>query len=154
MVYRGMYNVLRQTTGGELWVSGYPNLSTVREFGIDAIVSVCKKGTATSVIDAVQDYRQYSIPDGKTVRTDLFLEAAADAMMFFHARRKTLIHCLAGRNRSMTTAAIVLMGYLGVDGDTALQMIRRKRPGAIANDKFEDWLNDITSVEISESLRR
>lgn len=52
---------------------------------------------------------------------------------------KVLSHCGMGLNRSALVAALILM-YLGKDGKEAVEILREKRPGALFNDNFAEYL--------------
>lgn len=52
---------------------------------------------------------------------------------------KVLSHCGMGLNRSALVAALILM-YLGKEGKEAVEILRDKRPGALFNDNFADYL--------------
>ncbi len=52
---------------------------------------------------------------------------------------KVLSHCGMGLNRSALMAGLILT-YLGMNGKDAVALLRRKRPGALFNDKFASYL--------------
>ena len=52
---------------------------------------------------------------------------------------RVLSHCGLGLNRSALLAALILM-YLGMDANTAVERIRERRPGALFNQVFADYL--------------
>ena len=52
---------------------------------------------------------------------------------------KVLSHCGMGLNRSALVAGLILM-YLGMSGTDALSLLRRRRPGALFNEKFASYL--------------
>jgi protein-tyrosine phosphatase len=52
---------------------------------------------------------------------------------------KVLVHCGMGLNRSALVAGLVLT-YLGMKGADAVTLLREKRPGALFNDIFADYL--------------
>ena len=54
-------------------------------------------------------------------------------------RHTVLAHCSAGFNRSGLVAGLILT-ELGVPGTLALARIRERRPGAIFNENFADYL--------------
>lgn len=57
------------------------------------------------------------------------------------ARRgdRVLAHCGMGLNRSALMIALILR-YLGMDGQTAIQRCRDRRPGALYNKIFTEYL--------------
>lgn len=67
------------------------------------------------------------------------------AMMGAHLIRsgqKVLAHCGMGFNRSALLAGLILT-ELGVDGETAVARLRERRPGALFNERFADYLSTI-----------
>ncbi len=55
---------------------------------------------------------------------------------------KVLSHCGMGLNRSALMAGLILT-YLGMNGKDAVELLRRKRPGALFNDKFAAYLTGL-----------
>jgi protein-tyrosine phosphatase len=52
---------------------------------------------------------------------------------------KVLTHCGMGLNRSALVAGLILT-YLGMKGPDAVALLRSKRPGALYNDNFANYL--------------
>lgn len=52
-----------------------------------------------------------------------------------------LTHCRAGRNRSALVNALIVRDILGVDGPTAMDLVRLARPNSLANPHFESYLS-------------
>jgi len=55
---------------------------------------------------------------------------------------RVLAHCGLGCNRSALVAGVI-MTYLGVDGASVVPQIRKKRPGALYNKHFADYLRSL-----------
>jgi len=55
---------------------------------------------------------------------------------------KVLSHCGMGYNRSALVAGLILI-HLGMDGASAVRLLRQKRPGALFNEKFAEYLNSL-----------
>jgi protein-tyrosine phosphatase len=55
---------------------------------------------------------------------------------------KVLAHCGMGLNRSALIAGLILT-YLGMKGDEAVDLLRQKRPGALFNEKFAAYLTNL-----------
>jgi len=55
---------------------------------------------------------------------------------------KVLSHCGQGFNRSALVAGLTLI-YLGMEGPEVVAHLRRKRPGALFNDVFADYLQGL-----------
>lgn len=122
-----------------LWLSSEPNLAMVRRSEADAVLCCIKKGSPQEVIDAVPEYHRFDLPDGKTFPEDLFMEAVTQAQQWLAEGRTVLVHCRAGRNRSATVVAMVLI-LQGVDPVDAIAYVRKLRPRAIANPVMEERL--------------
>lgn len=56
-------------------------------------------------------------------------------------RGPLLVHCTFGFNRSGMVVARILMED-GLSADSAIVLIREKRPGALSNQSFVNWLRD------------
>lgn len=52
---------------------------------------------------------------------------------------RVLCHCLMGLNRSALMAGMILV-HTGMSGEEALNTLRARRPGALYNDTFADYL--------------
>ena len=57
---------------------------------------------------------------------------------------RVLAHCRMGYNRSAFVAGLILI-ELGMSGDAAVARLRERRPGALFNDHFADYLVTMTS---------
>ena len=64
---------------------------------------------------------------------------------------RVLSHCGMGYNRSALVAGMILV-ELGMPGPAALQRLRKRRPGALFNDRFADFLASLTPTAVSASL--
>jgi protein-tyrosine phosphatase len=58
---------------------------------------------------------------------------------------KVLSHCGMGFNRSALMAGLVLM-YLGMEGPEAVVHLRKKRPGALFNEVFAEYLQNLQNL--------
>ena len=59
---------------------------------------------------------------------------------------KVLAHCALGCNRSALVVGLILM-YLGMTGEEAVALLRRKRAGALFNPTFAAYLCSCAVVE-------
>jgi len=57
---------------------------------------------------------------------------------------KVLAHCGMGLNRSALVAGLILT-HLGMKGEDAVALLREKRPGALFNENFANYLAGIPS---------
>lgn len=123
-----------------LWISSTPDFSMIRESGATCILSCVRKGPTDAARLAIPRYRQILIPDGKIVREDLFRQAVRCVEEWIYLNQIVLVHCNAGRNRSCTVAALFLMRNKDMKGSEAIAFVRERRPNAIGNKYFEEWL--------------
>lgn len=54
-----------------------------------------------------------------------------------------LVHCNAGRNRSSLVTAMVMAQYFGFSGKKCIELVRERRPNALANPHFVEFLERI-----------
>jgi protein-tyrosine phosphatase len=58
---------------------------------------------------------------------------------------KVLSHCGLGFNRSALVAGLALM-YLGMEGPAVVAHLRQKRPGALFNQVFANYLQNLREL--------
>jgi protein-tyrosine phosphatase len=58
---------------------------------------------------------------------------------------KVLSHCGMGFNRSALMAGLILM-YMGMEGPEVVNLLRSKRPGALFNQVFADYLLNLRGL--------
>jgi protein-tyrosine phosphatase len=61
------------------------------------------------------------------------------------AGHRVLSHCGMGFNRSALVAGLILAN-LGLSGEETVRILRQKRPGALFNQTFADYLTTFTCV--------
>lgn len=88
-------------------------------------------------------YQYFGIPDNKlTDRTinilDKFARKLSDHIL---EGGVVLTHCNAGRNRSGLLNAMIIMNLIGCAGSEAIEIVRRERPNALANEHFVNFLD-------------
>jgi protein-tyrosine phosphatase len=54
-----------------------------------------------------------------------------------------LVHCHQGKSRSGLFNALVTRQILGISGAEAVDLVRRKRPGALGNEVFTAYLRSL-----------
>ncbi len=64
------------------------------------------------------------------------------AASLVQARHRVLSHCGMGFNRSALLAGMILV-YLGMEGKDAVELLRGRRPGALFNQVFADYLQSL-----------
>ena len=67
---------------------------------------------------------------------------AALGARLIRAGQKVLAHCSMGYNRSALVAGLILT-ELGLDGPAAVERLRARRPGALYNERFAEYLASI-----------
>ena len=78
--------------------------------------------------------------DDQSLPNVVKLRAIADmAASLIREGHRVLTHCNMGFNRSGLVAGLILKS-LGFSGDAAVTRIRERRPGALYNDRFADYL--------------
>lgn len=71
-------------------------------------------------------------------------EVASDVVArTLQAGRRALVTCMAGRNRSGLVSALSLCRLYGCSGTEAVAMVRARRPNALTNESFVDYLSRI-----------
>ncbi len=132
-----------------LYVSVVPDVPMIDLHGITAVACVVKRGTPQDVIEAVGGrYFHQTIADGTVVYEDLFWHVAewiADRRAEGHT---VLVHCIGGRNRSVTAAVLSLKVTWNRRGQSLpgwelLEGAREARRNSIANPAFEAWLEEM-----------
>jgi hypothetical protein len=63
---------------------------------------------------------------------------------------KVLAHCTMGFNRSALMAGLILT-ELGFDGPTAVARLRERRPGALYNERFADYLSSLPARRVAST---
>jgi len=76
-----------------------------------------------------------ALPNAQKLRA--IAELAASLIREGH---RVLAHCNMGFNRSGLIAGLILKS-LGMSGDAALTRIRERRPGALYNDRFAEYVS-------------
>lgn len=91
--------------------------------------------------DRLQWWKHVPLPDGliRNNGTDLWLARDA-ALAMLAAGHTTIIHCMAGRNRSGLIGALVLQELDNLTGPEALERVRELRPRSVDNIYFEQFL--------------
>ena len=62
---------------------------------------------------------------------------------------RVLSHCGMGFNRSALVAGLILM-HMGLSGEETVQILRQKRPGALFNERFAEYLASLREFPISK----
>lgn len=127
-----------------LYVSGSPterDIPKLREAGVSAIICLSRKRTPDVVAESVRSWYYHPVPDGRAVpNLNALTTLVVDLRRQGHV---VLIHCLAGRNRSMLLAALVAMRLEHWTGQEALEHCRWLRPSCLHNEIFAEHLRSL-----------
>ena len=85
-------------------------------------------------------YYHLPIPDGNIKDGELLLLKAQEIARLIRGGKGAIVHCHAGRNRSGLFNALLCMELLGMSGQEAIDHVRRRRPNAIDNNHFVEFL--------------
>lgn len=107
------------------------------------MVSLCSRCPDESVLQRLEWHAHIPIPDGKIRNMPDVLRARDVALSMVRNGFFTLVHCVAGRNRSGLIGALVIRELYGMTGAQALAFVRERRPNAVDNYWFEKFLNEI-----------
>merc|ERR1711972_1177436 len=103
--------------------------------GIDHVLSVCDGDV--SGIPEHMNWLQLSVSDSLNEDISRLFDPACD---FIETARKTggkiLVHCVAGRSRSVSVLIVYLMRHRQMDLDGAFALIKKKRPFVMPNAGF------------------
>ncbi|MGY3380890.1 ADP-ribosyl-[dinitrogen reductase] hydrolase [Arthrobacter sp. TE12231] len=124
-----------------VWLGGVGSLARVAELGIDAVVSLCRLGTADVPSVAPEDHATFWIIDSPVEHDNahaaFVLRDAASAVERFRAEGKTvLLHCVRAESRTPTVAALYGARVAGITPLEALDDVRRVLSGANPNGLF------------------
>jgi protein-tyrosine phosphatase len=137
-------NVFRIDEKGGLYLSSdIDDWSVIAEKSIDAVIDLdggIDRGVPTEAGRLIYIYFPFhdeDVPD--PVKLHAIAEFGAEMIA---NGRKVLCHCLMGYNRSALMAGLILY-HLGMTGPEALELVRERRPGALFNPVFADYLANL-----------
>ncbi len=82
------------------------------------------------------------LPDMRIM--DALTDLAVRSMQDGH---RVLVHCHKGKSRSGLFNALVAMKVLHIDGNAAVDLIRQRRPGALGNQVFAGYLEQLPAPD-------
>lgn len=134
--------------GENLYVSGHPKLADVSRLrdglGVNEIVTCSKKLLDLQVCLQLGIHPfYYPLVDGKKVQINAIRGAVGIVSYLLEGGRTVLVHCLAGRNRSVLVAGLAEARRQGWSGTEALEHVRRVRPNSIHNPYFEQYMRSL-----------
>lgn len=136
-----------------IWQGSFPAPGTdLRAQGIDVVILCARElnerldrigRPVPSLYPGVRVLRAYLDDSGAPATLAEFREAhrvADEAAALWLRGARILVTCAMGLNRSGLVTAILLRELFGVDGVYAIDHIRRRRPNAMGNRYFQDYL--------------
>lgn len=127
-------------SGGLFLSPDVDNWPDIEALGISAVIDL--DGDLDAGVPTKPDYMLYvyfpfndhGLPD--LIKLHALASLGAELV---GSGRKVLCHCLMGFNRSALVAGLILV-HLGMSGPEALAMLRDRRPGALYNPVFAEYL--------------
>lgn len=111
----------------------------VKDLGINVLIDL--QGGFDPRMKFLDQYLYWPIEDKNELPSiDLLRDVAFFASRVLLRRRKVLVHCTAGYNRSGLVNAFILHSCFGYSGTDAIEMIRKARPGSLYNQTFVEFL--------------
>jgi len=131
---------------GRLFISGdLRSWSFVEPHGIDVVIDL-DGGLDACIPEKVNHCLYVYFPfadDDETLPNLTKLGAVANlGASLIVSGHRVLAHCNMGFNRSGLVAGLILKS-LGMPGDAAVTRIRERRPGALYNECFADYLTSV-----------
>jgi protein-tyrosine phosphatase len=135
---------------GRLYLSqAVDNWEPIHKAGISAVIDL--EGEIDHGIPTVPGqmlYIYFPIYDDELPNLQKLHAVAKLAASLVERGERVLSHCGLGLNRSALVAGLTLT-YLGMSGEEAVRLLREKRPGALFNEKFADYLQSISPSDLS-----
>jgi hypothetical protein len=130
-------------SGGLFLSPDIDNWPAIEALGISAVIDL--DGDLDAGVPTKPDHMLYvyfpfndhGLPD----RVKLHALASLGAELV-GSGRKVLCHCLMGFNRSALIAGLILV-HLGMSGPEALAILRDRRPGALYNPVYAEYLTSL-----------
>jgi protein-tyrosine phosphatase len=112
----------------------------VLDRGINVVIDL--EGGVDHGVPEIANHFMYiylPIADGDLPDLDRLHAVAKMAAELVHRGDRVLAHCGLGLNRSALMVALILR-YLGMEGPAAVERCRQRRPGALYNPVFAEYL--------------
>jgi protein-tyrosine phosphatase len=112
----------------------------VLDRGINVVIDL--EGGVDHGVPEIANHFMYiylPIADGDLPDLDRLHAVAKLGAELVHRGDRVLAHCGLGLNRSALMVALILR-YLGMDGPAAVERCRQRRPGALYNTVFAEYL--------------
>jgi protein-tyrosine phosphatase len=116
---------------------------TIEEHGITVVIDL--EGDVDLGIPTMPNhilYLYFPIYDEDLPDLPKLHAVARMAASLVEAGERVLSHCGMGFNRSALLAGLILV-YMGFEGSRAVELLRGRRPGALFNQVFADYLRSL-----------
>jgi len=128
-----------------LVLAGLPKVGHIEKYGWGGdvgILTLSHKAPPSQLVldDRVKWWKHIPLADGQIKDMNSVVRARDTALGMMAAGYFTIIHCMAGRNRSGLVGALVLREIENLTGEDAMILVRELRPGAVDNIHFEQFL--------------
>lgn len=133
--------IVQMDDKGHLFLSAMiEDWKPILDRGIDTVIDL-EGGIDHGVPTEANEFLYVYLPiaDGEMPDMDRLHAVAKLGAELVKRGDRVLAHCGLGLNRSALMIAMILM-YLGMDGKTAVERCRERRPGALYNEVFADYL--------------
>jgi len=129
---------------GQLFISPViTDWAPVHQQGIEVIIDL--EGTLDQGVSTRPGhilYIYHHIYDEELPNLDRMHAVAELGARLISEGHKVLAHCTMGFNRSALMAGLILT-KLGYDGPAAVARLRERRPGALYNERFAEYLSSL-----------
>ena len=133
--------IVQMDDDGKLFLSAaIENWQPILDRGINTVIDLegdIDHGVPTQANQFLYIY--LPIEDGQIPDLDRLNAVAKLGAELVKRGERVLAHCGIGLNRSALMVALILM-YLGMSGPEAVERCRKRRPGALYNQVFADYL--------------
>ncbi len=144
---------------GELHITNITEARTMEKTPLDRVITVCQDSIEDNVSDNIE-YSHYCMSDGRTeveekyggsCEYELFEEAANELYHALADGETVLIHCHAGKSRSVSVATAALGRLLDLTRSEALDLVHYYRatshyPDMTLMDHTSDYISEHTNV--------
>ena len=133
--------IVQMDDDGRLFLSAaIHDWKPVLDRGINVVIDL--EGGVDHGVPEIANHFMYlylPIADGDLPDLDRLHAVAKMAAELVHRGDRVLAHCGLGLNRSALMVALILR-YLGMEGPAAVERCRQRRPGALYNPVFAEYL--------------
>jgi atypical dual specificity phosphatase len=134
---------------GKLAGSGYPaskkQVAWLGRKGVSSILTLTEEPLPGSWIPSTINYMHIPMRDHEPPEQGSLASAAARIESELSSGRVVLVHCQAGRGRTMSAIGAYLIRSKGMGAEEALSFMRTKRPSAVEG-RQEDSLREFAAA--------